>query len=148
MRRQINLSNSFLPKKYIINLSGNKCTLLILGKKLPPPAKRLALDAKKFKIIKVQITAFTKKSSDIKIVKRLNYLSKLEQLRIHTDAMLYPGPYQISLELELSSKQAEQIILLAKTNDWSKSSLSSLFPCIDEPESRGSASFELNYIDG
>jgi hypothetical protein len=63
------------------------------------PAKRLTLTPYDVKIISAKITRAHKNKSFDYQIKRINRLPTLQQTRLHADTLLYPGQYQIDLEV-------------------------------------------------
>jgi len=112
-------------------LSGSDCQLIIEGKKLPPPSKRITLHQKGLKISSAQIVRRDKKGNREFRVARINHLPTLQQVRLHADETLFPGYYEIIINFS------------PKCDPKSKLPKRELFPCVDEPEAWDGASFEL-----
>jgi hypothetical protein len=64
-----------------------------------PPNSRLALHGTTAKINDIQITHTSKNKTVEHTVARINYLPTINQTRVHTAGLLYPGNYEIKLEL-------------------------------------------------
>lgn len=134
----MSLHKYFQPAKYSLSLSGNSCQLIIEGKKLPPPSKRITLHQKGLKITAAKIIRKDKKGPSGHEVLRINHLPTFEEVRIHTKDLLYPGHYQIDLAYELSPQKAKSLAKQAY-----ETLHRDLLPCIDEPEAWAGASFEI-----
>lgn len=138
MKKVAKLYTMFQPEKYQLALNGNECRLVITGKKLPPPSKRISLHQKGLKITAVKITRLDKKGPTEHDVARINHLPTFEEVRIHTKDLLYPGYYQIELAYELEPEKAKALKNLGDVIPHRD-----LLPCIDEPEAWANASFEI-----
>jgi len=137
-KKNISLYGLFQPQSYRLSIDGNKCQLVITGKKLPPPSKRITLHQKNLKITSAKIIRQDKRGSTEHEVIRINHLPTLEQVRLHTAGMLYPGVYVIELNYQLNPNKLQQF---KKIGD--KKPSRDLLPSIDEPEAWDSASFEI-----
>lgn len=132
------LSVSFQPNKYQLHLDGDACQLVLSGKKLPPPSKRITLHQKGLKVAAVQIVRRDKKGDQQFTVARINYLPTFEQVRLHTKEILYPGIYQIDLKYKLTPEKLNSLMALGQEKPHRD-----LMPCIDEPEAWINANFEI-----
>lgn len=72
----------------------------IAGRKLPPPAKRIVLDLGSQKILSAKIMRLTKKGPLELTVERINYLPTRGETRLHTKETLYPGDYELTIEVK------------------------------------------------
>jgi hypothetical protein len=71
--------------------------LIIEGLKLPPPSKRITLMQKNIKVTDAKII-YKHKMGDIEFeIKRINFIKSFGEVRIHTNNILYPGSYVITL---------------------------------------------------
>jgi hypothetical protein len=126
------LSETFKPTKYTLENEGK---LVIEGKKIAPPSKRIVFHQKNLKILNAKLLYKGKKEDQEIIITRINHLNSVEQVRLHTNQTLYPGEYKISLnyisKLELPTE-------IPKNISWRE-----LFPSIDEPESRALTPLEI-----
>jgi hypothetical protein len=76
---------------------GDSKQLVIEGQKLPPPSKRITLRQKNIKIIDAKII-YKHKKGDIECeIKRINRVKSFGEIRLHTNSVLYPGIYIVSL---------------------------------------------------
>src|SRR3989344_6335309 len=110
----------FQPESYEVNPS--KGRVKIVGNKMAPPSKRITLHQKGLKITGARIIRHDKKGDQVFTIARINHLPTFEQVRLHSQETLFPGPYEIIINFspkpELGSKLPKR----------------ELFPCIDESE--------------
>lgn len=72
--------------------------LVIEGQKFPPPSKRITLHQKSIKVLGAKII-YKSKKGDIEFeVIRINRIKSFGEVRLHTNNLLYPGSYEVSLE--------------------------------------------------
>ena len=74
--------------------------LVIRGNKLSPPSKRFVLVKKGLRIDKATIIKHDKKGSHQIDIIRINHLTGQQQVRLHTNELMYPGNYQITAWLK------------------------------------------------
>ena len=139
MVSQKKLSDAFLPERYELSLSGNEYQLVIAGQKLPPPSKRISLHQKSLKVESAEIVRVDKRGSTEYEVMRINHLPTIQQVRLHTKELLYPGRYQIVLNYKLSSDKVKQLSRLGDNKPNRE-----LVPSVDEPEAWTIASYIVN----
>lgn len=136
------LASYFLPEKYRLEVDGNACRMTILGRKLPPPSKRITLHQKGMKIRTAEITSLDKKQQKAQEVIRINHLPTFQEVRLHTADTIYPGQKRIVLEYRLSDAKLE---LLRNLQGMPSREL---MPSIDEDILGAGAEFELIYTNG
>ncbi|MDO8591537.1 MAG: hypothetical protein Q7R60_01255 [bacterium] len=136
MGKANNLHSQFRPEKYELDILEGR--VIIFGRKLPPPSKRITFHQKGLKIISAKITRLDKKGATEHDVARINHLPTFEQVRLHTASMLYPGQYIIELSFQLDPQKIK-----ALKNLGDKKPSRHLLPSIDEPEAWDNASFEI-----
>src|SRR3989344_8355548 len=139
MVSQKKLSDAFLPERYELSLSGNESRLVIAGQKLPPPSKRISLHQKGLKIIKAEIVRADKRGPAEYEVIRINHLPTIQQVRLHTKELQYPGSYQITLYYRLDQQKIKQLSELGDNKPNRE-----LVPSVDEPEAWSVASYIVN----
>ncbi len=130
-------SYNFKPSRYKLKIKTNQKdgtfegVLEIEGQKLPPPSKRITLNQKGLKISSATVI-YKHKKGDIEFeVSRINHLKSFQEVRLHTNNLLYPGQYIV--KLEYSGKAAiDNFECLNKPSE----SWHNLMPCIDEPDAR------------
>jgi hypothetical protein len=133
---------SFTANNYKLLITPNLSNSIeITGNKLPPPSKRITLNQKGVKVIKASIVYHHKKGDQTIDVKRINHIKSFEEVRIHTEQVLYPGSYTITLEFRTSD--SKQLNMLDQSGAWENMSWRSVFPCVDQPEARKLAKVEV-----
>ena len=139
MVSQKKLSDAFLTERYELSLSGNEYRLVIAGQKLPPPSKRISLHQKSLKVESAEIVRVDKRGPAEYEVMRINHLPTIQQVRLHTKELLYPGRYQIVLNYKLSPDKVKQLSELGDNKPNRE-----LVPSVDEPEAWAVASYIVN----
>lgn len=140
---------ALVPDRDNMTFSG---TVTIEGGKVGRPSKRLTFHQKELKILSATITKHEKTGlRKIKVV-RLNAHASFDEIRLHTDELLFPGSY--SVELTFTGKitrpmngiypcffeeEGKQKMLIA--TQFESHHAREAFPCIDEPEAK--ATFDL-----
>lgn len=127
MGKATNLYALFRPEKYELDIIEGR--VIIFGKKIGPPSKRITLHQKGLKITSAKITRLDKKGATEHDVARINHLPTFEQVRLHTADMLYPGPYIIELSFQLDAQKIKALKNLGASMPGRD-----LMPSIDEPE--------------
>ncbi len=126
----------------------------IQGKKVGRPAQRITLHQNGLKITHAQITKHDRKGDQILTVKRINNHDSFNEVRLHTEQMVYPGEYTLELAFEAALtdgmtgiypcyfKQDKTDKKLIATQFESHHAREA-FPCIDEPEAKAVFSLTL-----
>ena len=155
------LYEGFQPDHYTLQLEPDKETMLlsgsviITGKKTGRPSQRLTLHRQNLKITSAKITKHDKKGDIEFVVDRINHHGNFEEVRLHSNSMMYPGNYTVSLNFKGKiNRQMEGIYpCFFKIDDQEKKLMATqfeshhareAFPCIDEPEAK--ATFDLTLI--
>lgn len=147
------LYSQFQPTHYTIDLKPDRDSLtftgivIIKGKKVGPPSKRIVFHEKELKISTARITKHEKSKTTEFPIERINLLKSADEVRLHSSQMLYAGEYTI--ELEFNGKISRQMngmypcyfkhhgqdkMLIA--TQFESHHAREVFPCIDEPEAK------------
>jgi aminopeptidase N len=127
------LSEHFAPEEYKISEVSGQLQLRLKGRRIGRPSKRLAFHQKGLKITSARII-YTNKNKIIEHeVARINHLPTIDQVRIHTAQLQYPGEYEVRLTFS-AAKKSEAAKL--KGSDLKNAVLREHFPSIDEPEAK------------
>lgn len=163
MKQVKRLYKQFKPEQYKIDLNPDKRTLTftgqveIIGDKTGRPSQRITLHCKNLSIDAVRLIKIKDKKSnqDLDInISRFLYHQSYDELRIHTDEVLYPGKYKIVVNYHAKITRqmsglypsyykhhnSEEIILATQ---FESHHAREVFPCIDEPEAKAIFSLQL-----
>lgn len=159
MKAQVKrLYQHFQPSHYTLHLDINEKSMTFVGKvtikgrKTGKPSKRITLHQKDLTFSSALITHHSKSGHIERSVARINKQNKYEEVRLHTEAILYPGEY--SLELSFTGKidrsmngiypcffESDGIKKQLIATQFESHHAREAFPCIDEPEAK--AVFDL-----
>lgn len=150
------LIKQFAPNNYNLILDIDKTNssvsgqVTITGKKVGRPSKRITLHQQNLRIISASL--HNKKQKINVKVNRINTHKSFHEVRIHTDELIYPGEYIITIKYV--AKISEQMLGIYSSSFTEKNIKKNLiatqfeshharkaFPCIDEPEAK--ATFDL-----
>lgn len=155
------LLDQFVPENYNLELDIDRANMsfsgkvIIRGKKVGRPSKRITFHQKDLKIESATLTRYDK--SDEKLIKvvRINSHQTFNEVRLHSEELIYPGSYTI--EIKFSANITEPMMGLYPCrydqNGDTKYLLATqfeshhareAFPCIDEPSAK--ATFDLTLI--
>jgi aminopeptidase N len=157
----IRLFEQFHPESYdlLLDIDKNNLTytgtVIINGNKVGRPSKRLTFHQKGLNIKAASIFKHDKTKVDNISVSRINSHAAYDEVRLHSDNMIYPGKYSVSLEFSGEITKAMQGIYpcFFKHDGKDKKLIATqfeshhareAFPCIDEPEAK--ATFNLSLI--
>ncbi len=155
MKQVRRLYNQFQPENYDLTINPDKATmsfrgeLVISGRKVGRPSMRITLHTKNLHIDEASIISVFKNRSEQRSieVKRIVTHKSFDELRLHTDELLYPGVYKIKLKFHGNitkpmsglypcyfKKGSKQQVILA--TQFESHHAREVFPCIDEPEAK------------
>jgi aminopeptidase N len=155
------LFEGFEPDHYTLRLDPNRTsknitgTVTITGKKVGRPAQRLTFHQKDLKIRRATITKIDKKGQQDIAVARIGHQRSLDEVRLHTEELLYAGNYIVTMEFSAKLTDTMHGIYPCYYDlDGQKQALVATqfeshhareaFPCIDEPEAK--ATFDLEVV--
>lgn len=152
------LFEQFQPEHYVLDLKPNRekeifeGTVTIYGQKRGRPSQRLSLHQKDLKIVDAKVVHHEKSGDKVISIDRINSHGRLDELRLHSKEMIYPGRYTISVEFRgritrpmngiypcFFNDNGEEKRLIA--TQFESHHAREVFPCIDEPEAK--ATFDL-----
>ncbi len=160
-KRVTRLATQFAPKNYQLTLDVDpnkhtfEGTVIIFGKKIGRPSKRLTLHQKDLRITTAIITHHDKKVTSEIQVTRINMQKSFDEVRLHTEKTLFPGAYTITLTFRGKiTDQMNGLYPCYFTHEKKKKKLFAtqfeshhareVFPSIDEPEAK--ATFDLTLV--
>lgn len=153
------LYTQFQPEKYelVIRLDEEHMRftgqVVVMGKKVGRPSQRLTFHANGVKVTSGKVVRRDKKGETELALKRINHQKTLQEVRLHTEAMAYPGEYVVTMEFEGNItdgmtgiypcywKDADGKEQKLFATQFESHHAREAFPCIDEPEAK--AVFEL-----
>lgn len=153
------LYEQFKPSHYTIELSPNQAAMtftgrvIIEGQKVGRPSKRLTFHQKGLKITAAKMVRHDKKGEQKMVIDRINHHDSLNEVRLHSAAMTYPGSYVITLDFKGKIQEGMHGIYISKyeidgkqqtviSTQFESHHAREAFPGIDEPEAK--ATFKLS----
>jgi aminopeptidase N len=155
------LYEQFHPESYDLLLDIDKekltfkGTVLIKGKKVGKPSKRLTFHQKDLNITVASVVKLTKQANENIKIARINSHPAYDEIRLHSDEMIYPGEYSVTMEFSgkitksmhgiypsfFKDKDVDKRLI---TTQFESHHAREAFACIDEPEAK--AVFSLSII--
>ncbi len=149
------------PSQYDLKITPDAEKLTFTGKvtvhlrKTGRPSQRITFHQHGLKISAATIIKKDKKGEHAIPVKRINNQNTLDEVRLHTDDMLYSGEYVVTMDFSgvitkgmtglypcYFNLDGKEHMLLA--TQFESHYARELFPCIDEPEAK--ATFDLTLV--
>lgn len=148
----------FQPQHYHVDLKPDREAktfsgqVTISGQKVSRPSKRFTFHQKDLKISTARIVKHDKKGQEEIPVARINHHQTRNEVRLHTDRLLYPGQYTVELTFDgvITRPMNGMYPCFFQYNDREHQLIATqfeshhareVFPCIDEPEAK--ATFDL-----
>lgn len=155
------LYESFKPENYQLTVNIDRKnkkfsgSVVIKGQRTGRPSNRFTLHQKALKITSAQAVKHDKKGDEEIKVTRINTQESLHELRLHSEELIYPGEYTLSIDFNgkisdimvglypcYFKKDGKEDWLIA--TQFESHHAREAFPCIDEPEAK--ATFDLTVI--
>ena len=155
------LYEQFQPENYDLEIELDRAGMsfsgrvIIRGKKTGFPSQRLTFHQKDLKITSAKVVKHDKKGELEIPVSRVNLQKSFDEMRLHSDQMIYPGQYTVTLEFKgditrpmngiypsFFTHEGKDKQLLA--TQFESHHAREAFPCIDEPEAK--ATFDLTLV--
>lgn len=155
------LFEGFHPSHYEIALTLDRSTMklqgsvTITGKKVGRPSQRLTFHQKGLNVTEATVTCENRKGIEEIPITRINHQRTLEEVRLHSDGLLYAGNYTITMSFDgvidhlmegvyySTFKQDGETKKIIATQFESHHAREA-FPCIDEPEAKATFDLSLN----
>ncbi len=100
------LYNQFQPEKYELEIRLDETHMrfsgrvVVTGKKVGRPSQRLTFHANGLKVTSAKVVRRDKKGETELPLQRLNHHKTLQEVRLHTEGMAYPGEYMVTMAFE------------------------------------------------
>lgn len=158
MKTVTRLFKSFQPEHYALNVQIDAdhmqfCgTVTVRGKKTGRPSQRLTFHQHGVKVESATIVRHDKKGESEISLSRINHQESLDEVRLHSDSMLYPGQYEVTMYFSGSITRGMTGLYPCYfkvdgtehcmfATQFESHHAREVFPCIDEPEAK--ATFDL-----
>ncbi len=153
------------PSNYKLDLTPDANNLAFTGsvaitlKKTARPSQRLTFHQHGLKVSSATITKHDKKGDRALPVVRINNQDTLDEVRLHTDEMVYSGEYTVNMQFSgvitkgmtglypcYFKVDGKEHVMLA--TQFESHHARELFPCIDEPEAKATFDLTLHTPNG
>lgn len=151
----------FRPEQYEIELTPNRDDMTlrgrvtITGQKIGRPSQRVTFHQHDLRITEASIVRKDKKGEHKVTPARINHHNSFDEVRLHSEEMLYPGQYVVQMTFEGKVQDTLHGVYRANyevngqkqtlvTTQFESHFARQAFPCIDEPEAK--AIFELTLL--
>lgn len=154
MNKVKRLYEQFHPENYELEINPDKQKMFfsgklkLSGKKVGRPSQRITLHCKQLKINTVKLWKADKDNLEPIEVSRIGLHSKYDELRIHSQSLLYQGNYLVEISFSgkitkpmnglypsfYTNEDGQEEIILA--TQFESHHAREVFPCVDEPEAK------------
>ncbi len=166
MRKSVTrLFTQFQPDHYTLEIDLDESGLrfagrvVITGRKVGRPSKRLTFHANGLKVTSGKISFHGKKGVEDRTVTRLNLQKSMHEVRLHTEGLLYPGEYTVEMTFEAPINRGMTGIYPCFFKDgtdekklfatqFESHHAREAFPCVDEPEAKATFDLTLTTAEG
>jgi len=159
------LIKQFKPTHYDLDLTideKNKIfsgKITVTGQKVGRPSQRLTFHQNDLKITSATLTKTEKTGGKEIAIERINHHATLNEVRLHSDEMLYPGEYNVIMEFKgtINDKASGLYPCYYKDGDKEEALYAThfeshhareVFPCIDEPAAKASYDLSIQTTTG